>query len=158
MERCSPTIRSSSLSPPFGQYHLRSWPICSFLFHASIGLSIRHMCWLCFLDNVPMNIYAFLALIGDVENYTNLPVYSRFPTRWHHLKTQHRLKKGSGTFLLPVCPTNLFCCLNFCLFFPKISSFSPMSGHCPSHSVWTRREELVSSMDAVLLKGQWCAA
>lgn len=153
MERCSPTIRSSSLSPPFGQYHLRSWPICSFLFHASIGLSLRHMCWLCFLDNVPMNIYAFLALIGDVENYTNLPVYSRFPTRWHHLKTQRRLKKGSGTFLLPVCPTNLFCCLNFCLFFSKISSFSPMSGHCPSHSVWTRREELVSSVDAVLLKG-----
>lgn len=78
MERCSPTIRSSSLSPPFGQHHLRSWPICSVLFHASIGLSLCHMCWLCFLDNVPMNIYAFLALIGDVENYTNLPVCSRF--------------------------------------------------------------------------------
>lgn len=37
------------------------------------------------------------------------------PTRWRHLKTQRRLKTGSGTFLLPVCPTNLFYCLNFCL-------------------------------------------
>lgn len=126
MERCSPTIRSSSLSPPFGQYHLRSWPICSFLFHASIGVSLRHMCWLCFLDNVPMNIYAFLALIGDVENYTNLPVYSRFEELLVHSRSLTPSENTAQT-KERIWDFSAACLSNKSFLLPELLSFFPKS-------------------------------
>lgn len=83
-----------------------SGPSAHFCFMLRLG-SLPHMCWLCFLDNVSMNIYVFLPLIGDVENYTNSPVFLRLQELLVHFSSQTPAENT------PWAKKNLglFCCL-----------------------------------------------
>lgn len=109
-----------------------SGPSAHFCFMLRLG-RLPHMCWLCFLDNVSMNIYVFLPLIGDVENYTNSPVFSRLQELLVRFSSQTPAentpwaKKNLGLFCcLFVQQIHLvmsYCFVNF-FFFSPINSFT----------------------------------